>query len=111
MPYMTTYKIGDIVLIGFPHSDLKHIAKRPAIVLFDAGDEDILVARITTQGYTTRTDYMVQNWRGCGLMADSYIRLGKQATLEKRLVIRHLGTLEEPEIDQVRLILQKMFIP
>jgi mRNA interferase MazF len=53
---MTTYKIGDIVLIGFPHSDLKHIAKRPAIVLFDAGDEDILVARITTQGYTTRTE-------------------------------------------------------
>ena len=108
---MTTYKIGDIVLIGFPQSDLKHIAKRPAIVLFDAGDEDILVARVTTQEYTTRTDCKVQNWSGCGLMAESHIRLGKQATLEKRLVIRHLGRLEESEIDQARSILQKMFIP
>jgi len=39
---MTTYKIGDIVLIGFPHSDLKHVAKRPAVILYDSGDEDVL---------------------------------------------------------------------
>ena len=48
---MTTYKIGDIVLMGFPHSDLKHVAKRPAVVLYDSGDEDVLVARVTTQEY------------------------------------------------------------
>lgn len=107
---MTIYKIGDIVLIGFPHSDLKHIAKRPAVVLYDSGDEDVLVARVTTQEYTSGTDYKVKSWKGCGLMAESYIRFGKQATLEKRLVIRRLGRLEESEIDQIRSILQKMFM-
>ncbi len=109
MPFMTTYKIGDVVLIEFPHSDLKHIAKRPAVVLHDAGDEDVLVARVTSQKYTARTGYEVKNWKGCGLMTESYIRLGKQATLEKRLVARNLGRLEESEIDQARSILQKMF--
>ena len=54
---MTTYNFGDIVLIGFPHTDLQGISKRPAIVLYDSGDQDVLVARITTQEYTAETDY------------------------------------------------------
>jgi len=45
---MTNYKCGDIVLIGFPHTDFQGISKRPAIVLYDSGDKDVLVARITT---------------------------------------------------------------
>jgi hypothetical protein len=46
---MTIYKFGDIVLIGFPHTDLQGISKRPAIVLYDSGDQDVLLARIITQ--------------------------------------------------------------
>jgi mRNA interferase MazF len=42
---MITYNFGDIVLIGFPHTDLQGVSKRPAIVLFDSGDQDVLVAR------------------------------------------------------------------
>jgi len=38
---MTTYKFGDIVLVGFPHTDLQGVSKRPAIVLHDSGDQDI----------------------------------------------------------------------
>jgi mRNA interferase MazF len=53
---MTSYNFGDIVLIGFPHTDLQGISKRPAIVLYDSGDQDVLLARVTTQEYTTETD-------------------------------------------------------
>ncbi|MFZ3088994.1 MAG: hypothetical protein WA240_00055 [Nitrospirota bacterium] len=45
---MTIYKLGDIILAGFPHTDLQSISKRPAIVLYDSGDQDILATRITT---------------------------------------------------------------
>jgi hypothetical protein len=45
---MTTYNLGNIVLVGFPHTDFQGISKRPAIVLYDAGDLDVLVSRITT---------------------------------------------------------------
>ena len=40
---MTTYDFGDIVLIGFPHTDMQGVFKRPALVLYDAGDLDVLV--------------------------------------------------------------------
>lgn len=46
---MTTYKWGDVLLVAFPRTDAKGTVKRPALVLYDKGDEDVMVARITTQ--------------------------------------------------------------
>ena len=105
---MITYKFGDIVLIGFPHTDLQGISKRPAVVLYDSGDQDVLVARITTQQYTTEADYRIADWKKCGLLAESYIRLGKQATIEKQYVIKQLGTLAVPEIKNLKSILRQI---
>jgi len=105
---MITYKFGEIVLIGFPHTDLQGISKRPAVVLYDSGDQDVLVARITTQQYTTEADYRIADWKRCGLLADSYIRLGKQATIEKQYVIKQLGTLAVPEIKNLKSILRQI---
>jgi len=105
---MITYKFGDIVLIGFPHTDLQGISKRPAVVLYDSGDQDVLVARITTQQYTTEADHRIADWKKCGLLADSYIRLGKQATIEKQYVIKQLGTLAVPEIKNLKSILRQI---
>jgi len=105
---MITYKFGEIVLIGFPHTDLQGISKRPAVVLYDFGDQDVLVARITTQQYTTEADYRIADWKKCGLLADSYIRLGKQATIEKQYVIKQLGTLAVPEIKNLKSILRQI---
>ncbi len=106
---MTSYNFGDIVLIGFPHTDLQGISKRPSIVLHDSGDQDVLLARNTTQEYTTETDYKIPDWQKSGLLAESYIRLGKQATIEKRLIIRRLGTLEAKDIEVLKSILKRMF--
>src|SRR4030043_2017280 len=106
---MTSYNFGDIVLVGFPHTDFQGISKRPAIVLYDSGDQDVLLARITTQEYTTETDYKILDWPKSGLLAESYIRLGKQATIEKRFIIKRLGAVETKEIDALKLILKRMF--
>ena len=38
---MISYNLGDIVLIGFPHTDQQGISKRPAIVLYDSGDHTL----------------------------------------------------------------------
>ena len=106
---MITYSFGDIVLIGFPYTDMKGISKRPALILFDSGDQDILVSRVTTQKYTTKTDYKIIRWNKSGLLAESYIRLSKQATIEKQYIVRHLGKLSDSEIGTMRLILKSMF--
>ena len=106
---MTAYKFGDIVLIGFPHTDLLGTSKRPAIVLFDSGDQDVLVARVTTQAYGTAADYKILHWEEGGLLAESYARLGKQATIEKRYIVRRLGGLEAEEMEEVKSILRKIY--
>lgn len=106
---MTSYKPGDIVLVGFPHSDLQNVSKRPALVLYDSGDQDILVARITTQEYSTDADYKIVEWKNSGLLAESFLRLGKQATIEKKYVQRKLGALPETEIKAVKAVLKRIY--
>lgn len=106
---MTNYNFGDIILLKFPHVDLQYASKRPAIVLYDYGDRDVLVARITTQEYSTEADYKILKWKESGLIVESYIRLGKQATIEKNYIIKNLGKLESSEIKNVRAILRKIF--
>jgi mRNA interferase MazF len=106
---MTTYRFGDIVLVGFPHTDLRGVSKRPALVLYDSGDQDVLVARVTTQEYTAEGDYRILDWRTGGLLAESFVRLGKQATIEKHYIVRQLGALNAGEIEKLKAILRKIF--
>jgi mRNA interferase MazF len=105
---MTAYSFGDIILIGFPHTDMQGISKRPALVLYDGGDDDIVVARITTQEYSTATDHKLIDWKDSGLLAESYIRLSKLATIEKRFVIKRLGRLLVSEINGIKGILKRV---
>ena len=106
---MTAYNFGDVVLVGFPHTDLLGVSKRPAFVIYDANDLDILVARITTQEYNTEADYKIVEWRQSGLIAESFVRLGKQATIEKKYIIKKLGTLIESEQKNIKSVLRKIF--
>ena len=63
---MTVYNFGDVFLIGFPHTDFRDISKRPTLVIYDSGDMDTLVARITTKEYATEADYMSLNGNEAG---------------------------------------------
>jgi mRNA interferase MazF len=46
---MIIYDFGSIVLIEFPHTEMRGVSRRPALVLYDAGDQGVLVARIRSQ--------------------------------------------------------------
>ncbi|KJU87698.1 PemK-like protein [Candidatus Magnetobacterium bavaricum] len=84
------------------------MSKRPAMVVYDSGDMDIVVARITTQEYTTGTDYKIKNWHTCGLIMPSYVRLSKLATIEKNHVLKKLAVLGDNELEDIRVILKSM---
>ncbi|MBF0389530.1 MAG: type II toxin-antitoxin system PemK/MazF family toxin [Desulfamplus sp.] len=106
---MTAYKFGHVILVGFPHTDLRNLSKRPAMILYDSGDKDVLVARITTQQYTTESDCKIENWKESGLIAESYIRLEKLATIEKVNILKLLGTLSYLETEQIKTVLKNIF--
>ncbi len=56
---METFLFGEIVILPFSYADLQSGKRRPAVVLVDIGDEDVLVAKITTKKLGD-TRYLIQ---------------------------------------------------
>jgi len=100
---------GDLLLLAFPLTGQTVARQRPALVLLDTGDEDVVLARVTTQPCSTRFDVAISDWQGAGLIAPSTIRLHKVATIEKRLVKRRLGRLQDPDRSAVWSVLVPMW--
>lgn len=65
---MTRYSFGDIVIIGFPFTNMNNAVMRPAMVLVDIGDEDVIVCKITSQKRDIETDLYISNWQKKGLL-------------------------------------------
>ncbi len=106
---MDTYHLGEVLLVAFPFSDQHGAKRRPALVLLDAGDADVLVARITSQPVGSEHDVPLAEWRQAGLALPSIVRLHKLATLEKRLVQRRLGALSAGDLALVQRGLSRVW--
>ena len=85
------------------------IRRRPGLVLYDSGDEDVMLARVTTQEARHQTDVKLTGWKATGLIAESVVRLSKVATIKKSLVERRLGTLAVKDKVSVREMWSRMF--
>jgi len=46
---MPNYQSGEVLLLLFPFADATGARRRPALVLLDTGDADIIIARVTSQ--------------------------------------------------------------
>ena len=92
---MDRLSFGEIVLLKFPYTDGQTFKRRPALVINDCNDGDIIVCRITSQIYHTDLDVFVENWEESGLKLPSVIRVHKIATLEKDMVEIVMGRIDE----------------
>ena len=106
---MTNYQPGDIVLVAFPYTEGTRARTRPALIILDTGNDDTVVARVTTQMYRTPHDVSISDWQGSGLLAPSVVRLHKLATLEKVLVRRRLGHLQTADQQRVSALMQRTY--
>ncbi len=109
MPSTTTYQAGDLILVDFPFVGGRQTRTRPALVILDTGDADLVVARVTTQSVSASQDVLITDWRGAGLLAASTVRLHKLATLEKSLVHRVLGSLQPVDRNQVSAVMKQLY--
>ena len=105
---MNPFAFGDIVLLKFPFTDGNSFKKRPALVINDFNDGDIIVCRITSKIYNTDNDVLLDEWEKAGLMLASVVRVHKIATLEKELVEAHLGKISEAEKLRIKAIVGKL---
>lgn len=90
---MMTYNFGDIVLVWFIQTGSSERKKRPALVLLDINDADIVLVPITTREWNGVGDYKIRDWKASGLLRDSWVRLAKISFLEKKDVEFCLGKL------------------
>jgi mRNA interferase MazF len=104
---MIGYKVGDVVSVEFPFSDLQAKKRRPGLVLV-SGDPDLLIARITTHPPRDASDLPLNHWQPIGLPRPSTIRLTKLATIDARLVHHTIGHLHLADAQAVAQAWQQL---
>lgn len=107
---MRNYNLGDIIFLSFPFVDTAEVKRRPALVLLDTGDDDIIVARITSQMFQTLFDVEIIEWHQAGLLVPSVVRLHKIATLKKQLIDRKLGILATDDLRNIRSKVREIWL-
>jgi mRNA interferase MazF len=90
---MEQLKFGQIVLLRFPYTDGTTFKRRPALIVQDSDDGDVIVCRITSKIYQSDFDIEINNLEKSGLKLPSVIRVHKIATLEKNLVELIMGQI------------------
>ncbi|NJO90785.1 MAG: type II toxin-antitoxin system PemK/MazF family toxin [Chloroflexia bacterium] len=105
---MDKLNFGDIVLLKFPFTDTKTFKKRPALIINDLNDDDVIVCRITSKIYKTPFDVYIDNWEKSGLRLPSVIRVHKLATLEKDMVEIVMGKIHNSLKEKIRTIITKL---
>jgi mRNA interferase MazF len=102
---MTTFKRGDMVLAWFPHSDLRTLKRRPALVVqadqLGTGIPQVVLALITTNmvrlGHPSRVFVPRVYTTGAhsGLTADSVVMTDNLATVLEKAIDSVIGSLPD----------------
>lgn len=101
MPFTTTFKKWDIILVSFPFTDFSSDKRRPALVVspdeFNDG-HDLVIAFITSQTSVRPRlgDYHFSEWIEAGLPKPSMLRM-KFASVDKSIVVKKIGQLSRAD--------------
>jgi len=92
---------GDVFICHFPFTSGAGGKIRPALVLFDLG-QDAIVCRITSVLRVAPLDVRINDWNSAGLLKQSVARLDRIVTAEKAVFMRRLGSLSVRDLNAVR---------
>ncbi|MDR2145604.1 MAG: type II toxin-antitoxin system PemK/MazF family toxin [Tannerella sp.] len=101
---MNRIETGSIVLLRFPFTDGAGFKRRPALILKDCEDGDILVCRITSKIYNSKYDIYLKDWLKYGLKLPSVARIHKMATLETDMIEVLMGQIDDDILSQIKVI-------
>ncbi len=107
MPPTTAYRFGDLVLVPFPFTNQSGVKKRPAVVVssqrYHSRRRDVIIMPVTSRLKATLGfgEIVLREWKKAGLLVPSAVK-PVLATIEKVLIIRRLGQLQESDRESVR---------
>jgi mRNA interferase MazF len=88
---------GNVVVIPFPFSDLSDLKRRPALVLANLENNDILLCQITSQYKESK--YVIPlkttNFAIGTLPVNSYIRPERIFTADKSIILKTVGIVSD----------------
>ena len=99
---MSDYEFGDVVLVPFPFTDQSTTKQRPAVVVsstrYHAERPDLILMAVTSLQRESPPvgELSVRGWQAAGLLKPSAIK-PILTTIEKRLVRKRLGTLNDDD--------------
>lgn len=110
-------KLGDIVLIKFPFTDLSASKVRPALVIsseeYNEREKDIIFMLITSN--TSRIaveDFLLEvdhpEYKLTGLKKSSVFKISKTHTLDKNIAVRKLGYIGIKITSEIKSRLKKL---
>ena len=85
------------------------LKRRPVLVVYDFGDDDLLVVPVTSHPARTANDAVVSLWQEAGLKLPSAIRVEKLATIQKSCVERTLGRLSAGDLAAFKEVLAVIY--
>lgn len=104
------HKRGDVVLVLFPHSDLKTAKPRPALIVqtdnLESGLPQVVVAMITSRlfraNHPSRVLIKLDSPLGkeSGLLTDSVVMTDTLATVSQIAIDRVIGKIPMEEVDK-----------
>lgn len=111
MPSTTACKFGDVVLVGFPFTNLLATKKRPAVVIsntaYQQGRPDVILMAITSQIRQPLAfgEYVLKDWQQAGLLKPSVLK-PLIATLEQTQIVKVMGQLSATDQQGLQKTLQ-----
>ncbi len=94
---MARHSFGEIITLDFPYSHHRSGKKRPAMIIAQDLEGDLIVARITSKSKSLPSDVFLRNWKKAGLNVPSYLRLSKVVTIEEVDILSMVGRLSEDD--------------
>lgn len=106
----TAHKRGDVVLVLFPHSNLRSAKPRPVLIVqadnLQTGLSQVIVAMITSRlfraNHPSRVVVLLSTPEGrqSGLLTNSVVMTDNLATIAHTEIDRVIGQLPMPRIDE-----------
>jgi mRNA interferase MazF len=110
---MTTYSFGNVILVPFPFTDQSISKKRPAVIIssdtYQCERLDLILIAITSQfnPITNFGEMVITEWQAAGLLKPSIIK-PVLTTIDRQLVLKKLGKLQEPDLQSLQTLLQSI---
>jgi mRNA interferase MazF len=104
-----SYKRGDVVLVLFPHSDLRTAKTRPALIVqadnLNTGLSQVIISMITSKlfraNHPSRVKILLSTPEGqqSGLLTNSVVMTDNLATIAESAIDRIIGSLAMNKVD------------